>query len=205
MGEGICWRVASSDDLTALALLVNSAYRGAPSRRGWTTEADLLDGQRTDPETLGTTLATEGNTFLVLERGGVLLGSVFLQRKADRAHLGMLTVRPDLQTAGLGRRLLSIAERWVREHWRLPLVEMTVIQVRTELIGWYERRGYRPTGRREPFPYGNRKCGIPKRDDLEFVVLEKPLSEHQIEVPDERVPHRLAVAPGERRVREGDQ
>jgi len=50
-----------------------------------------------------------------------------------------------------------------------------VIRQRDELIAWYERRGYRRTGRTEPFPYGDERAGIPKQDDLEFVVMEKEL------------------------------
>jgi len=52
---------------------------------------------------------------------------------------------------------------------------MTVIRQRPELIAWYERRGYRLTGERRSFPYGDERFGQPNRDDLEFVVLEKTL------------------------------
>ncbi len=171
----VCVRVAKLGDAENLSRLVNSAYRGDSSRRGWTTEADLLGGQRTDPGTLRALIPESNNTILLMDRGGDLAGCVLLQRKGQGAYLGMLTVRPDLQAHGIGRRLLAAAEDWVSREWRLKLVEMTVIRQRLDLIAWYGRRGYVNTQRTEPFPYGDEKFGLPKRDDLEFVVLEKHL------------------------------
>jgi GNAT superfamily N-acetyltransferase len=168
-------RVANAKDADAISALVNSAYRGETSKRGWTTEADLLGGQRTDPDTLRKTIGDERNAILLVEEEGAPVCCVFLQRIADRAYLGMLTVKPELQARGLGKRLIAAAEQWVRDTWQAKTIEMTVIQKRRELIAWYERRGYANTGRTEPFPYGDEKFGLPKVDDLEFVVLEKSL------------------------------
>ena len=170
-----CFRVAERGDAENLSRLVNSAFRGDSSRRGWTTEADLLSGQRTDPDTLRELISGNLNIILQMRRDAGLIGCVLLQRKADSAYLGMLTVRPDLQAGGIGKHLLAAAEHWVRENWRFRLVEMTVIRQRPELIAWYERRGYVNMHRTEPFPYGDTKFGLPKRSDLEFVVLEKQL------------------------------
>jgi GNAT superfamily N-acetyltransferase len=169
------FRIAEPGDAESLSLLVNSAYRGESSRRSWTTEADLLGGQRTDPDTLRDLISANGNAILLMHRDAGLTGCVFLQRKAQSAYLGMLTVLPDLQAGGIGSRLLAAAEDWASETWRIRMVEMTVIRQRTELIAWYERRGYVNTHRTEPFPYGDEKFGLPKRPDLDFVVLEKLL------------------------------
>jgi ribosomal protein S18 acetylase RimI-like enzyme len=87
----------------------------------------------------------------------------------------MFSVRPNLQNAGIGKQVLAEAERIAREEWRLPAMRMTVIDVRDALIAWYERRGYRRTGKHKPFPYGDARFGIPKRNDLRFEILEKPL------------------------------
>ena len=168
-------RVADAADADTLAALINSAYRGESSKRGWTTEADLLGGQRTDPDTLRKTIADKRNAILLVEEEGAPVCCVFLQRKADGAYLGMLTVKPELQARGLGKRLVAAAEQWARGAWQAKTIEMTVIQKRRELIAWYERRGYANTGRTEPFPYGDEKFGLPKVDDLEFVILEKSL------------------------------
>lgn len=173
--EKISFRPALWNDCEELADLVNSAYRGESSKAGWTTEADLLGGQRTDAAALREIVSREGNVILLAFRDEELVGCVFLQKKSDRAYLGMLTVKPTLQTGGLGKMILATAEYWVLNNWNLLTVEMTVIQKRAELISWYERRGYSNSGKTEPFPYGDPRFGLPKVPDLEFVVLEKKL------------------------------
>ena len=169
-------RVATAADAPAVAALVNSAYRGESSKAGWTTEADLLDGQRVDAERLVEIIATPGNVILLFDADGLLLGCVHLERTGEDCYLGMLTVSPVRQGGGLGRQLLEAAERWATEHWSSRAMRMTVITQRSELIAWYERRGYRRTGERKPFPYGDERFGLPRRDDLVFDVLRKPLA-----------------------------
>jgi len=172
-------RVASIDDAAALAALVNSAYRGDGSRAGWTTEADLLGGQRTDPQALEEfierTTAVGDRAMLVHEPAGRIIACVQLERRGDGAYLGMLTIAPTLQAKGLGRRLLAAAEDFVRTEWQVRRVTMTVIEQRLELIDWYQRRGYARTGETAAFPYGDPRFGEPKRADLRFVVLAKDL------------------------------
>jgi GNAT superfamily N-acetyltransferase len=169
--------VAGEDDVEAIVALVESAFRGEASRAGWTTEADLLDGRRTGPDEISTVLAHPGQRILVeRDHGGALLASVVLKRDGDAAWLGMLAVRPTRQGAGVGKQVVAGAERWVRQNWRASRMRMTVIAQRAELIAWYERRGYRRTGETAPFFYGDERFGLPKRGDLSFVVLEKPLT-----------------------------
>lgn len=167
---------ATTADAADVAVLVNSAYRGDSSRGGWTTEADLLGGQRTDAAAIVELVASRTNVLLLARRdAGDLVGCVLLERKGEGAYLGMLTVRPDLQAAGLGRRLLAAAEAHARTEFGARWVEMTVIEQRRELIAWYERRGYASTGERRPFPYGDERFGLPQRPDLQFVVLRKAM------------------------------
>lgn len=167
------YSVATAADVAAVTALVNSAYRGESSRRGWTTEAHLLGGQRTDPEAVHEIVAASGRSLLLARRADELVGCVLLERKADGAYLGMLTVRPDLQAAGIGRRLLAAGEAHAREAFGARWVEMTVIEQRRELVAWYERRGYAWTGERRPFPYGDERFGLPQAPDLVFVVLRR--------------------------------
>jgi ribosomal protein S18 acetylase RimI-like enzyme len=175
---GLITRPATTADVPALVALVNSAYRGDSSKAGWTTEADLLDGQRVDVEGLTQTIARPGNVILLHERSDVLVACVHLERTdEENCYLGMLTTRPTTQGAGLGRQMLEAAERWAVKHWSSRTMHMTVIVQRTELIAWYERRGYRRTGERKPFPYGDQRFGLPRRDDLAFEVLRKSLSQ----------------------------
>lgn len=163
-----------------LVELVNSAYRGDTSKVGWTTEADLLGGQRIDAERVQEILANSEMQVLVWPRASDpsegLDACVLLERTGTRAYLGMLTVRPGLQNQGWGREMLETAEQWVATHWNSLAVEMTVISVRQELIQWYERRGYRKTGERRPFPMSDLRFGLPKVEHLEFIVMEKALN-----------------------------
>jgi ribosomal protein S18 acetylase RimI-like enzyme len=168
--------VARDADLEAIAALVNSGYRGDTSRAGWTTEADLIGGQRTDAAKLRADLAERGGAVLLTlreEPGGELLGSVWLEPQTpDVWYLGMLTVRPDLQARQLGRTLLTEAEAYAAARGARRM-RMSVITVRETLIAWYERRGYARTGETLPFPYGDDRFGLPLRDDLRFDVFEK--------------------------------
>ncbi|MGW3560717.1 GNAT family N-acetyltransferase [Streptomyces sp. NPDC000963] len=171
----ISYREAVLEDVPVLVPLVESAYRGDASRAGWTTEADILQGQRTDPEGVAAVITAPGSRLLVVERDGEAVACCQLEHRGEAAYFGMFAVRPELQGAGLGKRIIAEAERRVRELWDVREMHMTVISVREELIAWYERRGYRRTGRTTPFPYGDERFGVPQRDDLEFELLVKPL------------------------------
>jgi ribosomal protein S18 acetylase RimI-like enzyme len=169
---------ATAADLEAAAALVNSAYRGETSRQGWTTEADYLDGQRTDAGTLADDLAANPQARLMLLRDephGPLLGTVWLEPAGGQTwYLGMLTVRPDLQDRRLGRALLEAGEALAAAKGARR-IRLTVVNVRDTLIAWYRRRGYALTGEMQPFPYDDQRFGVPRRDDLHFVVLEREL------------------------------
>ena len=169
------YRDATVDDIPALVRLVTSAYRGEASRAGWTTEADLLEGNRIVPEVLLADIARPRSRILLAERDGTLLGCAHVAEEDGAGYFGMFAVRPGLQGGGMGRAILAEAERVAGEDWALPLMRMTVIDLRVELIEWYERRGYRRTGQTRPFPGTDPRFGLPLRDDLRFAVLEKEL------------------------------
>lgn len=168
-------RAAAPADIPALHLLVESAYRGDSARSGWTHEADLLEGQRTDPDMLAAMLADGATALLVAEEDGALVGCVAAEHRGTHGYIGMVTVAPSAQGSGLGRMLLEAAERHIRDGFALSRARMSVIAQRAELIGWYERRGYADAGETAPFPYGDSRFGEPVRDDLLFVILEKHL------------------------------
>lgn len=165
------FRLATPADVPALHALIERAYRGEAARGGWTHEADLLGGQRTDPQALAEMLADPAQAVLVT--GDPIAGCVALHRGEGHAYLGMLTVAPEGQAQGLGRALLAAAESHAKG-WGVERIEMTVIRQRAELIAWYKRRGYALTGETRPFPMDDPRFGLP-RAPLEFVVLEKRL------------------------------
>ncbi|BDU20535.1 N-acetyltransferase [Dyella sp. GSA-30] len=172
----LSFRPAVVADVPAIVPLVESAYRGESGLRGWTTESHLLDGQRTDPPAVAAIIEAPDSMVLLAESNGALQACCQLERQERAGYFGMFAVVPTLQGAGIGKAVLAEAERFAREVWGCEAMRMTVIEQRDELIQWYERRGYRLTGEHEPFPYGQERFGIPRRDDLRFVVLSKLLT-----------------------------
>lgn len=168
-------RAAVPDDVPALVALVTSAYRGDASREGWTTEADFLEGNRIDPEVLRHDILRPNSRVLLLERSGEIVACAHVAIDDGAGYFGMFSVAPAMQGGGVGKQLLAEAERVAREDWGLRSMRMSVIDIRDALIAFYERRGYRRTGIKKPFPYGDTRFGIPLRDDLRFEVLEKTL------------------------------
>lgn len=167
---------ACAEDVEAIVALVESAYRGEASRRGWTTEADLVGGQRTDAATVAELLADAATSLLLARSDGALVGCCALSRRAgSRARVSMLAVAPERQRDGVGRAILEEAARRARDELGAVAVDLAVLAPRAELIAWYARRGFAETGRTEPFPYGDERFGLPVREDLVFVVLERPL------------------------------
>jgi len=183
----VTFRAATLDDVPEVLALVTSAYRGEPSRAGWTTEADLLDGQRTDSEGIAAIVTGAGGLVLVATATGAgataahagpagrILACCQLEHHGTAGYFGMFAVAPTLQAAGLGSAVLAEAERYARQVWGADRMEMQVIAQRADLIAWYVRRGYAPTGVVKPFPYGDERFGLPRRPDLAFTVLSKPL------------------------------
>ena len=161
-------------DIASLNTLINSAYRGEFSKKGWTTEAHILEGSRTTEAELLEIIEDKHNTILKYTEHNKIIGCVLLKAKENELYLGMLTVSPELQNSGIGKKLLQQAEVFAAE-LGLPKIVMTVISVREELISWYKRNGYIDTGAREPFPVSD-VFNPTTQEPLEFMVLEKIIS-----------------------------
>jgi len=163
---------ATPSDIPALLALVNSAFRGDSARQGWTHEADLLHGDlRTDEASLRDLLQQPGGTVLkYCTDTGHMEGCVYLQQKTNELYLGMLTVEPAQQGAGIGKLLLAAAEAHAQQ-LGCAKIRMRVLSTRHELLAWYERHGYWLTGETEPYAFDH-KFGVPTQP-LEFVILEK--------------------------------
>lgn len=164
---------ATLQDIPALNILINSAYRGETSKKGWTTEANLLEGKRTNEEELTETILNPKNTILKYTENDKIIGSVLLVEKEHQLYLGMLTVSPELQNSGIGKKLLAEAENHAKT-LGLSSIIMTVISVREELIAWYKRHGYVDTGEREAFPESGIHVTV-SEVPLEFIYLEKKI------------------------------
>ncbi len=162
---------ATVADVSTLNKLINSAYRGESSKKGWTTEAMLLEGKRTTEAELTKIIQDKKNTILKFTEKNRIIGCVLLIEKEAQLYLGMLTVSPELQNSGIGKKLMRQAEIHASE-LGLTKIVMTVISVREELIAWYKRNGYVDTAAREPFPASGIHVAI-SNEPLEFMVLEK--------------------------------
>ncbi|MCX7638182.1 MAG: GNAT family N-acetyltransferase [Cyclobacteriaceae bacterium] len=160
-------------DADAISKLVNMAYRGDSGRQGWTTEADLIDGTRTDAELLQAVIQRADSVILKYVQDNEITGCVELRLEGDKLYLGMLTVKPTLQGGGIGKRLMQAAEAYAREKG-CKAIFMNVLTDRAELIAWYERQGYYDTGARKPFAFTDPRFGQPKKP-LEFMIMEKKL------------------------------
>jgi ribosomal protein S18 acetylase RimI-like enzyme len=167
----LSFRKAVSTDAETLDALVNSAYRGESSRQGWTTEADLLDGTRTNKADIENLIARKDSMILLCLQGAGIIGCVHLELSGGECQLGMLVVKPGLQSQGIGKQLMQAAEAAVRDTWGAGMITMSV---RHELIAFYERRGYRRTARKKPF-VADDTHGFPKSQPIEFEILEKKL------------------------------
>jgi len=162
---------ATIEDVSLLNKLINSAYRGESSKKGWTTEANILEGKRTTEAELIEIIQDQKNTILKYSEDNEIIGCVLLVEKEDELYLGMLTVSPELQNSGIGKKLMQQAEIYAST-LGLSKIVMTVISVREELISWYKRKGFVDTGARKPFPVSD-VFSQTTNEPLEFIVLEK--------------------------------
>lgn len=164
--------IAAVADIPAIAHLLNSAYRGKTSKQGWTTEAHLIIGEtRTNETYLEQVMEQEDSVFLkYTNRQQQIIGCVNLQQQGDKLYLGMLGVEPQLQGGGIGKQLLQAAEEYAKA-LHCTAIYMSVISVRTELIQWYERHGYKDIGERASF-IADEIIGKPLHP-LEFMTMKK--------------------------------
>jgi len=171
----LSFRRAVPADAPEIAALVNICYRGETSRQGWTTEADLLTGLRTDVEEISGLIVDDRFNILLCERGPELVGSVCIERQGEQAHLGLFVVRPNLQGQNIGKQLLAFAELTASQNWQVSKMAMAVISCRHELIAYYQRRGYQRTRIFREFPL-NPALWQPQVENLQLEILEKPLA-----------------------------
>jgi len=164
---------AAAPDATAIAALIERAYRGPVAATGWTNESELLVGPRSSVGEVKELIGEAGSRFVTARHGGALVGCALIQHLGHGAYFGMFAIDPDRQAAGLGKAVIARAEAAARELWGATFMRLTVISLREQLIAWYERRGYVNTGFRERFPFETATGAL--RTDFDLIVLEKPL------------------------------
>lgn len=169
------FRLATESDISDIVQLVESSYRGDLSKQGWTTESEFIKGQRTDEREVKEHIMAKDSVIILCFDKELLVASVQIKKLHKKTYLGMFAVLPERQSAGIGRLLMQQAENYGRNEWHSESVVMLVITIRTELIQWYLRQGYRKTGKFKPFPYNEPRFGLPQRDDLMLEMLEKKL------------------------------
>ncbi len=155
-----------------MCTLIELAYRGPESAKGWASEAGILTGPRTSQEEVDELIADPESRFVLAEQAGQVVGCVLIERHGDDGYFGMFSIDPRTQAAGLGKALLAEAERSARDLWGSKGMTAVVINIRDNLIAWYERRGYELTGRTEPFPFHEHSGAV--RTDFHLVELRKP-------------------------------
>jgi GNAT superfamily N-acetyltransferase len=165
---------AKPNNIPTLTSLLNRSYRGESSRAGWTTEADLLSGKRIDETGLLQLLNDSDSLILIARSDEMILATIHAHREVDSVHFGLFAVEPTLQGSGIGKALLSYAESEVYSQWGINTAVMEVITHRSELIEYYERRGYIKTGEMIPFPESD--LWYKHINFLELAVLSKQLN-----------------------------
>ena len=160
-------------DVPRIATLIELAYRGPTAATGWTNESELLTGPRSSPAEVESLVRDPEARFLMAVEGDRLVGCVLLKKYKAGAYFGMFAIDPDRQGGGLGKLMVTRCEEAAKALWGATYLRLTVISLRKNLIGWYERRGFAQTGEREPFPFDEATGAL--RTDFDLAVLEKPI------------------------------
>lgn len=171
--------IAKVADAGAVARLVNKSYRPEKGLRGWTHESDLVAGERTNERQVADAISRKDSFVLIGLRGQEVVACVHVEKEGTNCHIGMLAVSPILQRKGIGRRMLSHAERFGSETFASEAFTMLVLSERPELISFYMKCGYQRTGATMDYPL-SAGVGVPTRGDLKVEVLKKRVN-HRVE------------------------
>lgn len=150
--------MATHADLRRLMKLINSAF---------VVEQVAIEGDRVDA--IGVEKYLRSGKFVLLENVGMLLGCVYLEKRADRGYLGLLSVDPAQQNKGIGRSLAESAEKHFRQEGCVA-IDLRVISARAELLNFYGKLGYIVTGT-SPMPET-----VPLKVSCHYIHMTKILS-----------------------------
>ncbi|GAM19254.1 hypothetical protein SAMD00019534_024290 [Acytostelium subglobosum LB1] len=186
----LCCRAAEIKDVDALVDLINFAYRGtgredndkSVQSKGWTNESHYISGKRLTHDSLKPRVEQQNParalTFVVEFADGndaerKPIASIGVVRDDDvNAHLEALSVEPMYQSEGIGGILMAYAEEYIVKQWGCRVISMCAVSIRNELLSWYYRLGYKPTGVYVPFHNDDHESR-PFVQDIKFEQLSK--------------------------------
>ncbi|MBM5573265.1 GNAT family N-acetyltransferase [Deefgea sp. CFH1-16] len=165
------FRIAVELDAEAIAQLVNRAYRPRSIAKGWTHEAALISGDRTNCEQIKKLFQPQSAILLLCEDTEIV-ACVHVERRDEAAYIGMLSTDPLCQAQGIGKQMLTSAEQYAVANFKSDVLKISVLSSRPELQAFYERRGYLLSGHVEDYPVAA-GVGQPKVNGLHVVGMEK--------------------------------
>lgn len=179
--QNLAFRVATVSDIPQLLLLINSAYRQNLGQ-SWTNEANIVVGDRIHQQQLENLISQPNHQLLIAEIAhlgqSLIIACIGLNYLYSELEIGTFCIAPDWQNQGIGQRVLAYAERYsanyaVQHQMPLEYYVMWVLNVRNELLAYYERRGYVLTGEIEAYPL-DANVGQPTVA-LHLVKMKKPI------------------------------
>jgi len=167
--DEIIIRPAEFAEAGALQALIQRAYRGESATTSWSHEGDVAAGERVSRADLERLIRASNCRLSVAAAGDRIVGSSLVTSdNAGQCEIGLLSVDPDIQGAGIGDRLLRDAEGQSATHFAAAQASLEVLRHKAKLIAYYERRGYTKTDLTRPYPY-------PVPTPTEFLILRKDL------------------------------
>ncbi|RSM10864.1 hypothetical protein CEP52_003344 [Fusarium oligoseptatum] len=168
------FRIATPDDAPQLQQLIQAAFRAEDSRKDWVGDAELAANFCISvDEVLPKITSPDSEMIMAFDDNGALAGTVgVFHRNDDLARLFYLAVDQTLHRGGIGRQVLEYAEGYCQRTWGVKKLGLDALTLRKELISWYMRRGYVPTGEITPFPV-DKLNGRALPEGLGFVEMEK--------------------------------
>ncbi|MFK8251731.1 GNAT family acetyltransferase [Ancylobacter terrae] len=85
--------------------------------------------------------AGAGSDILLGVDAARVVGSVMVGHDGHRGWLYYVAVAPDRRGAGIGRRMIAAAERWLSERG-VPKAHLLVRATNTGVVAFYERLGF---------------------------------------------------------------
>ena len=151
------YRIADRSDADDLVVLINRAF--VVERPFFTTERiDLAE----------TLEHFKKGTFILAEDGGTMAGCNYVELRGESGYFGLLSIDPGYQGRGLGRKLVDEAENFCLAAG-CSLMQIRVLNHRTELPPFYEKLGYQVAGIEEV------ERAPSARVPYHFIVMEKKL------------------------------